>query len=243
MLGTDEYDNSNWVHGVFHSCGLERVELPSTLKKIEYNAFKRCGGLKSIDLPEGLEVIGNQSFEKSGLERLVLPSSVKKVGVCAFSECLRLKSVVLNDRLETLGAKDVANGREIEGYAFAKSGLESVTLPPALREIPEGTFSGCKSLKKVELPERLKLIGICAFQESGLESAEFPASLKKIEQAAFAECESLRTVKFSEGLEVLGSDKRLGWGTYCGVFEMSRLEHAELPSTLKEIWSRAFKDC
>ena len=41
VLGTDEYpddDNEQW-YGVFTDSALESVELPSTLKRIEYSAF------------------------------------------------------------------------------------------------------------------------------------------------------------------------------------------------------------
>ena len=42
-LGTDDYpeDGGTW-YGVFQESSVERVELPRTLKRIEYNAFKAC---------------------------------------------------------------------------------------------------------------------------------------------------------------------------------------------------------
>ena len=48
-LGIDEYtDDGVMWYGVFGSSTLEYVELPSTLKRIEYSAFDECKYLKSI---------------------------------------------------------------------------------------------------------------------------------------------------------------------------------------------------
>lgn len=59
MLGTEEYaDDGTLYYGVFAESALERVETPSTLKKIEYSAFQGCKNLKEISLPDGLEYIG-----------------------------------------------------------------------------------------------------------------------------------------------------------------------------------------
>ena len=63
VLGTDEYtpDGRTW-YGVFQESTLESVELPSTLKRIEYNAFQSCKRLKSIVLPDKLEYVGECCF-------------------------------------------------------------------------------------------------------------------------------------------------------------------------------------
>ena len=88
VLGTDEYPMcDDMYHGVFERSALENVELPSTLKKIEYSAFQCCDNLRSIDLPDKLETIGMHCFSWSSLEKIVLPPNVKKVGLDAFRGC------------------------------------------------------------------------------------------------------------------------------------------------------------
>lgn len=63
MLGTDGYprDGELWA-GVFERSAVEYVELTSTLKRIEYNAFNGCKSLKNISLPDKLEYIGETCF-------------------------------------------------------------------------------------------------------------------------------------------------------------------------------------
>ena len=53
VLGTDEYNNDNFTYeGVFQDSALTSVQLPSTLKKIEYRTFENCKNLARINLPE-----------------------------------------------------------------------------------------------------------------------------------------------------------------------------------------------
>lgn len=59
VLGTDEYGyDGKPLLGVFYNSAVESVILPSTLKRIEYSAFKGCTNLKSVELPSGLERLG-----------------------------------------------------------------------------------------------------------------------------------------------------------------------------------------
>ena len=143
-----------------------------------------------------------------------------------------------------LGEKGLVNNKEMKGYTFAKSGVESIVFPSTLREIPEATCWACSNLKSVTFSEGLESIGIGAFQETGIENIALPKSLRKICQCAFCKCRSLKTVKFSEGLAVLGTDEYDSDGDMIrGVFEGSALENVELPKTLERIEYSAFEDC
>ena len=73
--------------GVFENSALERIRLPSTLKRIERRAFMGCGNLKRVLLPEGLEYIGRRCFYSSGLDKITLPPGIKMVGFKAFQDC------------------------------------------------------------------------------------------------------------------------------------------------------------
>ena len=130
-LGTDECKlNRDKCFGVFEKSGLKRVRLPSTLRRIEYNAFLGCKNLKSINLPGRLEYIGKCCFQESGLELVNLPHGVKIIDESAFYQCENLKSVVLPAGLE-----------KIRCFAFFKTNLESIKFPESLREIAQGAFA------------------------------------------------------------------------------------------------------
>ena len=59
VLGVDEYKNDGGqLYGVFEESTVQNVELPSTLRRIEYSAFQSCKSLQHIRLPERLEYLG-----------------------------------------------------------------------------------------------------------------------------------------------------------------------------------------
>ena len=68
------------------SCSyMPSVRLPSTLKKIEKQAFMYAYNLTKITMPDGLETIGDEAF--SGCHprnAVVLPASIKSIGKKAF---------------------------------------------------------------------------------------------------------------------------------------------------------------
>ena len=106
-LGTEECGPDGRIcSGVFEESGLERVRLPSTLKKIEGNTFLDCERLKKINFPEGLEHIRMACFLGTGLESVEFPASLRTVEQSAFSLCESLKYAKFNEGLEVLGADE-----------------------------------------------------------------------------------------------------------------------------------------
>lgn len=68
------------------SCSyMPSVRLPSTLKKIEKQAFMYAYNLTKITLPDGLETIGDEAFNGCHPRNaVVLPASIKSIGKKAF---------------------------------------------------------------------------------------------------------------------------------------------------------------
>ena len=58
-LGAKEVVNGRECEGeVFFGSALESIRLSSTLKRIEYRTFNCCEYLRSIEIPSGVECIG-----------------------------------------------------------------------------------------------------------------------------------------------------------------------------------------
>ena len=83
-LGEGDGSDERELRGVFEGSSLETVELPSTLRRIEIDAFANCRNLRSVQLPERLEMIGDRSFYGCGLTEVVFPASVERIGERAF---------------------------------------------------------------------------------------------------------------------------------------------------------------
>ena len=202
----------------FQNCrNLARVNFPDRLRSIGQCAFRACEGLASVRLPDSLELIGVFCFAGSGLEQLVLPAGVREVGASAFQGCGRLRSVQLNEGLERLGAKEVIEGKECEGWAFAMSALESVKLPSTLKRVERGTFYGCRNLKSVEIPDGVEHIGEESFSQCALESVVLPASVEEICEEAFYG-NRLREVVFGSGSRL----RAVGDNAFCGNEQLDR---------------------
>lgn len=68
--------------------------MPSTMRKINYAAFRACHSLSSVTLNEGLEYLGNRAFCKdSMLTSITIPSTVTFMGDYSIGDCPNLQWV------------------------------------------------------------------------------------------------------------------------------------------------------
>lgn len=81
---------------------LENVNLPKDLTLIGKNAFQDCNYIKSIELNEGLENIGESAFSGTTLESVKFPSSLKIINDCAFANC-HIYNLKFNAGLKYIG--------------------------------------------------------------------------------------------------------------------------------------------
>lgn len=192
------------LFGVFEESSVEQVELPATLKRIEYGAFRSCKNLRNIALPEKLEYIGKNCFYGSALESIGLPPTLKIIENNACSQCKNLKYVTFSEGLEKIGIG-----------AFSQSGLESVELPASLRTVSQAAFMKCDSLKTVKFNEGLEILGTDeyddndkmyygVFEESSIEHIGLPTTLKRIEYSAFENCKNLQSITLPDSFECIG---------------------------------------
>ena len=58
----DSVDLNKSAGYTFAYSAIENVNLPSTLKRLEQSTFQRCVHLKSVEIPHGVEYIGQACF-------------------------------------------------------------------------------------------------------------------------------------------------------------------------------------
>lgn len=135
--------------GAFMGCDkLKSVTINKNLKKIGFNAFSGCKKLESVKLPENAQLteIGLDAFEGcSRLKSIRLPDTVKEIDQGAFMGCKALKEVKLPENLEA-----------VQGFLFAKSGVECITIPSKVEEIHRWAFLECNKLKEIHIKSEVK---------------------------------------------------------------------------------------
>ena len=128
VIGAHEADQfGERACGAFQESGVAELRLPASLKEVCYCAFKGCAGLRRVELPAGLERIGEEAFSRSGLGELALPGSLRAVGDEAFYRCAALAVVEVPEglALEEAG-RGVFTGTQV-GRGSLPAGLEPET--------------------------------------------------------------------------------------------------------------------
>ena len=108
------------------------VEYPVTA--LGDNAFKECGGLKSVTIPSSVTSLGNSCFYKCyGLTNITIPTSVTSLCENCFYCCYGLTSITIPSSVTSLG----------ECCFYECSGLTSITIPSSVTSLGYDCFRGC----------------------------------------------------------------------------------------------------
>jgi len=147
-------------------------------------------------------------------------------------------------------------GVVIERYIGRKKNLvvpESIDGYP-IYKIDDTAFYEDEKLKKITLPNTLRIIGKEAFASSSLETVILPESLLIIEDAAFADS-SLKSVNIPESVSVIGEEAfsgteitsiiipRLVLSIGARAFEYTNIPSIKIPSNVRSISEEMFCYC
>ncbi|MDD3946435.1 MAG: leucine-rich repeat protein [Clostridia bacterium] len=141
----------------FKGCGaLATVTLPQSLTVIAEGSFYDCYSLLTIALPTQVSSIGTDAFYgASNLTSATLPAGLTSIGEGAFYYCTSLSSINLQDTAVNL----------MGAYAFCGSGLTGVTLPATLETVPEYAFAACPELTSITLSSSTLWLKTGAFRD------------------------------------------------------------------------------
>lgn len=189
-------------------------------------AFKNCGQLETIELQDGLKIIGNESFRSCrSLKKMDIPDSTIRIGESAFRDCIKMESLTIKN-----------SAVKIEERAFENcASLTSISLPDEMTEIYGGVFNSCRRLKTVTLPKNLTILGENAFSDcESLEEIDMPSMVTKIDDLVFNGCSNLKKVVLNNEL------KKIGKGAFKNC---EALEEIEIPALVSHIGDAPFRGC
>ena len=164
--------------------GEETVCVPEGVTTIGKCCFRGMTSIKKVIFPESLRTIGEYSFDGcSNLETLVFSSGLKRIGNACFRNCVSLESIILHDSLVSMHAEAFENCLRLSG----------LSLPDSLKNnIESHTFSGCLSLRSINLPAGIRQVKKGAFAGcAALESVDFQNEEILIDATSFSGCVSL----------------------------------------------------
>lgn len=141
----------------FCNCGaLKSIRLPEEVE-MHYGAFAGCKGLSGeLEIPEGVEEIPENAFVNAGVSKLKLPKSLRKVGPAAFMDCHKL-SLIEGGENVTLINQGAFSGclptvmNQISRWPITGYGLNVFDDED---KIPKGEFIP-RTSEKAQLPEEL----------------------------------------------------------------------------------------
>jgi hypothetical protein len=157
---------------LFYGCeSLENAVIPDSLTKIPDYAFYGCTALNTAVLPDNAKSGGQYIFcNCTSLEKVNIPKGWTEIPDYAFYGCEKLKNMELSDNITSIG-----------NAAFGKSGIESIDIPYSVLNIGIGAFYNCEHLTVVNLSKSIKMINSGSFYGCvSLEKIEIPDSVTQI---------------------------------------------------------------
>ena len=219
-----------WIcKDAFRGCGqMEEVRIPQGIGGIGARAFMGCSRLITVKLPAGLQFIEEEAFRDCARMEQILPEmllSLKQIGEGAFRGCRMMKGIFLTKNVEKIGPR-------------AFRGCDSLTIT-----VTEGSAAEDWCRKN---PVRYVILG----QDGKITVPDRPDILTVEEEYGFAEKEdgTLRITryngkreKFSVPAEIGGKAvTEIGDYAFCGYEKVKRLA---LPDGVTRIGNQAFDGC
>ena len=239
-------------HALSYHFELETLTLPDTLKAIgnyavckKYSYDEAQGYLREINIPSGVERIGDYAFRGNALEAVTIPDSVTYLGENAFAQCYNAKSLSIGSGLSEIGGWAFYGLSNVERIvipgtvetigesAFGETKATQIILSDGVKTIERAAFESCKNAEAVTIGNSVEYIGSKAFYEcKNLKSLAIPDGVVNIESQAFFGCNSLSALTFGTGLTTISS------GAFEGAFV---LESLDIPDNVQQIGPEAFK--
>lgn len=128
--------------------GCKNSVIPNSVRIIGPSSFSHQKGINSIDIPEGVNTIGDAAFYATGLRRVGLPNSLTTIESIAFGCCFSLNQVNLPQSLEYIG----------DGAFHNCILLGSIIIPAKVNYIEQDAFLYCPLKEIISLrPEPIEI--------------------------------------------------------------------------------------
>lgn len=177
----------------FDSAVIGEIVLPGNLIGIGDSAFSKANGsgMKTINLPESVKIIGDYAFKNSTIKEITLSQNIETVGNDAFVNA-SLEKLNYNCTNCTFNDNDKTDIEGIFKSPFSScENLKTIVIGDDVQTVPDFMFCSISNLETVHIPDKITSVGKGAFAFSGVKSVTGLAGLTEIEDYAFYNCSSL----------------------------------------------------
>ncbi len=214
---------------------LKKVILPPGLLRILDGAFKGCRRLQEVRIPEGVSHIGSYAFHRCHeLREISLPASVRELGDCAFLYC------------DSLGCARIPGVERLGKQVFVNDVLlKELELSVKLREDDIcDVFTGCIRITDFSFSDGSFFV-IPNAVEALAGGMEIPSLVRAVavDILRMMELDGRCLAKFQTNLkhaEIPEGVEKIGKSSF---FDKRGIISVRLPASLREIESRAFRNC
>ncbi len=141
---------------------MDSVILPQNLKEIESYAFRGCPNLKSVVIPSSVIKIADNAFDDNCE---VLFENESAENIITLNDSV-LTGISLPQKRGIVDLSGYTNVSTIGHRAFCNCRMDSVILPPNLKNIRLEAFSNCQNLKSISIPATVKHVYLESFDDS-----------------------------------------------------------------------------
>lgn len=202
----------------FNGCGLEKLTIPSSMKKLGNYALANNTVLKDVVLTNGLENIGDYCFENDKNLKLsvvvdgkvqegnYIPGTVKVIGVDPFKGANIPDYFSDNCEFEVLNKDDGTEyGKDEKKNIIVKKyfGTDTTTDFAALAKdyvivsISDGAFANNAQVTTAVIPDTVKDFGNGVFENcTALKNVTIPSTILELKENTFKGCSNLESVNF-----------------------------------------------
>ncbi|MBR2417846.1 MAG: leucine-rich repeat protein [Clostridia bacterium] len=215
--------------GCAHMKELQKVTMEYGFKKLGKGAFYGCKKLQTVVMPDSITKVGDSAFEDcTSLQNINFRKNITTFGSRVLSDTKYYKTegnwensilyagtyAVAADAGKIKGSAEIKDGTTfIADFAFSDcKNITVVMFPDTLKKVGNNAFEGCTALKKVYLPEDIRItIAMRAFKNcKSLTKVYGSENIVEIGDAAFSYCKSLKEITLGKNLKTVGEKAFLG---------------------------------
>lgn len=171
------------------------INLPEGLESIGENTFS-FARFTSFNLPSTLKTIGNVAFgDNSSLNELTIPASVTSIGYGITNGCYGMTSITVESGNSVYASPNNCNAIITQAAPITLvAGCNNTTIPSNVKVIGKQAFLGM-NIEIINIPEGVETLAYKAFSTCRhLTTINIPSTVNSIGDEAFSFCSNLSTI-------------------------------------------------